>query len=410
MIMPRLKESCLGNKRWFQLLMPGICVNVALFPIQLWYYYEFPLYSMLLNIIVVPLMSVLLVAGMFGSIFSMFSGICGKMCLLPCRWIFLLYEMLGEWALKLPAARVVTGQPELWKILMYYVIVIFILWKGINRKRMIMYILCVCTFVITPTWKFQITMLDVGQGDCIFIKGPKDFNCLVDGGSSDVKEVGKNRIEPFLKQQGVGTLDYVFVSHGDYDHCSGIEEMLQRQELGVKINNLVVPSNYEADEKLLSLIQIAKDNRVQVLVMDAGITVKRGNVTILCLQPTENATSGNASSMVLDLNYKNFNVLFTGDVEKEGEDTLAKSVDGKVYSVLKVSHHGSKYSTEEEFLNAIDAKVALISAGENNSYGHPHEETLERLQKENAIIYETTNSGAITITTEGKKMGIKVFH
>ena len=410
LIMPILKESFLGKKRWFQLLMPGICVNVALFPIQLLYYYEFPLYSILLNLLVVPLMSLLLGFGMFGSIVSIFARVFGRICFYPCRWILVFYELLSKWGLKLPAARIVTGQPIWWKVVLYYIVLIVIIWKGINWKKIVLYFVCILSLIIVPNWKLQITMLDVGQGDCIFIKAPGNHTYLIDGGSSDVKEVGKYRMEPFLKFQGAGTLDYIFVSHGDGDHYSGIMELLQRQELGIKIQNLIVPVNYKEDENLLTLIQTAKENGVNVFAMKPGTVVKNRNVNFTCLQPTESETAGNASSMVLELSYKKFQMLFTGDVEKEGENSLISKVNGKSYTALKVSHHGSKYSTSENFLKAIDVKVALISAGENNAYGHPHEETIERLTEEGATIYETSNNGAITITSNGDKMGITVFH
>ena len=87
----------------------------------------------------------------------------------------------------------------------------------------------------------EVTMLDIGQGDCICVQGPKHQNYLIDGGSSDVKEIGKYRIEPFLKSRGIAQLDYVFLSHGDLDHMNGIEELLMRQDVGVRIRNLVVP-------------------------------------------------------------------------------------------------------------------------------------------------------------------------
>ena len=93
-------------------------------------------------------------------------------------------------------------------------------------------------------------MLDVGQGDCICVEGPEHKTYLIDGGSSDIKNVGKYRIEPFLKYRGIGSIDYVFVSHGDIDHMNGIEEMLKRQQVGIKIRNLVVTGEAYRDEKV----------------------------------------------------------------------------------------------------------------------------------------------------------------
>ena len=101
--------------------------------------------------------------------------------------------------------------------------------------------------------QMQVTVLDVGQGDGIFLKSPRGMTCMIDGGSSDVKNVGQYRIEPYLLSKGVGTLDYVFISHGDSDHTNGIEEMISRQKIGVKIKTLVFPKESVWDESLKKL-------------------------------------------------------------------------------------------------------------------------------------------------------------
>ena len=243
----------------------------------------------------------------------------------------------------------------------------------------------------------------MGQGDCIFLKGPNGQTYLVDGGSSDVKQVGKYRIEPYLKSQGVGQLDYVFISHGDADHCNGILEILERQKMGVKIENLVLPINYSGDEMLVELAKLAKKQGVKVFCMDAGQGVTEGDLTIFCLQPENQELEGNAGSMVLSVIFKEFEMLLTGDVEGEGEEMLVKALEQnddnlpESYDVLKVAHHGSKNSTTEELLNQINPKLALISVGEGNRYGHPHKETLERLKEVKCKILETGECGEITL-------------
>ena len=399
LISPILKKWERG--KWFQLLIPGICVNAALLPIQLWYYYEIPTYSLLLNIIVVPMMSVLLSAGMLGSVVSIFALKLGENILKISQFILIFYDGLSERGLNLPMARIVCGQPAIWKVILYYVTLFLIIRNGSDWKRVAIYLGCCLVLMVQRTSGLEVTMLDVGQGDGIFIRGPENVTCFIDGGSSDVKEVGKNRIEPFLKYKGVGKLDYVFISHGDEDHYIGIREMIERQDLGIRIKNLVVPENYKKDNNLLNLIELAKEANINVSVMKAGSSIKVGELEITCFQPTKTQSSGNASSMVLELSYNKFHMLCTGDTEKEGEDLLLKHVQGKEYTVLKAAHHGSKYSTSEALLNAIDVKMAWISSGRNNSYGHPHEETIERLQKEGCKIYGTAESGAITIRTNG---------
>ncbi|MBQ8559898.1 MAG: DNA internalization-related competence protein ComEC/Rec2 [Tyzzerella sp.] len=442
------KKSGLYGKwmSWCKSLVGGslasVAINIALFPILLWFYFEFPVYSVVLNMIVIPLMSWVLGLGMLGSGSYLLWKPLGRAFLKICDWILMLFEMLGNVGYKLPFSRVVFGKPEWWEFVIYYVMLVmgivllhkfgpmseqsapqrrmskqrvrrFCMVKIHHISIIVFVIISLCLFVKFPNGELQIAMLDVGQGDCIFMKGPKGTTYLIDGGSSDVDKVGKYRIEPFLKSQGVGTLDYVFLSHGDSDHYSGIQEMLERQEVGVKIKTLVFPANYAADKELLELVGLAKDNNVAVAVMRSGQKLEEGKYTITCLQPDGDAKGknmqsleGNAGSMVLEVDYGNFEMLCTGDVEGDGEELLLKCLTGKSYDVLKVAHHGSKNSTSEAFLKLVKPKISLISAGEDNSYGHPHTETLERLQKVGSEIYQTIDYGAIMMETDGDSIDI----
>lgn len=264
--------------------------------------------------------------------------------------------------------------------------------------------------------ELQITMLDVGQGDGIYMKTPQGRHFLIDGGSSDILNVGTYRIEPYLESQGVAELDYVFVSHGDSDHTSGIEEMLINQEFGIRINTIVLPNEDVIDEELYALAELASENKTKVVVMEAGDIIieeisSDKQMKLTCIAPTDafEGEIGNASSMVLDLQYGEFDMLFTGDLEKEGEEIVTESGNLRDYDVLKVGHHGSKYATSKAFLEQVKPEIALISAGKDNSYGHPAVETLERLENVGCKVYSTQQCGAITIRTDGEKMELDGF-
>ena len=274
--------------------------------------------------------------------------------------------------------------------------------------------LCVILLISVP-WKhekneLEVTMLDVGQGDGIYMRGPSGMHYFVDGGSSDVKKVGKYRIESFLKSRGVGTLDYVFLSHGDGDHIGGIRELLERQDVGIRIRTLVLPVENVWDDALKEIGEIALFYGTQVVVMEAGEELSEGEFRIRCLQPGNEFTeeSGNGASMVLQVEYKDFDMLLTGDVEGKGEELLVFGGALESVDVLKVAHHGSKNSTKDDFLDLVRPKIALISAGRENSYGHPHMETIKRLKKAGIIIYNTQESGAVTIRTDGRRMHVEV--
>lgn len=279
-----------------------------------------------------------------------------------------------------------------------------------------MLVLLACVLLLAVPYhsfrnRLSVTMLDVGQGDGIFIKGPAGVTYFIDGGSSDVKNAGKYRIEPFLKSQGERQLDYVFISHGDADHMNGIEEMLERQRVGIRIKTLVLPEQIVWDENLKALAQKALMYGTKVVVIKAREQIVEGNLKIMCLLPrkTYKGEIGNASSTVLILNYGDFDMLMTGDVEGEGEDALKEIDFSNQIDVLKVAHHGSKNSTGEEVLRSINPKIGLISAGIGNRYGHPHSETLERLKANGVEVYNTQECGAVKMETDGKTIRIRTF-
>lgn len=440
-VLPRVEKATgslrKGIKIW-EGFLSSVAINIALLPVLLYFYYEFPTYSVFLNVMVIPLMSVVLTYGMFGSLLIMKIPFLGQALLGICGYILTLYERVCDFCNGLPFHSVVLGKPEWWQLIIYYSVLAWWLCqrktkkeqKKVSRKKlmyalrnrrircMVMMILVSIVFVKFPDGKLHITMLDVGQGDCIYIEGPRGTNYLVDGGSSDVKEVGKYRIEPYLKSQGVGQLDYVFVSHGDLDHGNGILEMLERQDVGVKIRNLVLPANYKKDTVLIELAKKALEQNVKVFCIEAGQEMVEGKLRIQCLQPPyfttvtrgdvqkEEMLTGNEGSMVLQLEFDTFHMLFTGDVEGKGETRLVQNLERfeknvyESYDVLKVAHHGSKNSSTESFLSRVKPKLALISAGTENRYGHPHRETLERLNAMQCSVLMTAKCGAIMLEVD----------
>lgn len=423
------RESQLqGIKRTIlESVIGSMSIQIFLFPITTYFFFELPPYAMLLNVIVIPLLSCILGIGMLGSFVYGIAPLGGEWIL---KWdgVFLnLYDVLCEWAIQLPVSRIVVGKPK-WQqvVLCYCLMTCFLIWVGKKirteeipiskwRRSGIVVLVGVILSVSVP-WKrigseVRITMLDVGQGDGLYMQGPEGNQYFIDGGSSDVKEVGRYRIEPFLKSQGVGSLDYVFISHGDADHMNGIQEMLKRQKQGLSIRNLVLPVQEVWDETLFELAKTAQKEGTRILVMGDGDEWKEGELSILCLHPKKNQVleAGNGASMVLQVKYGEFEMLFTGDVEGEGEEMLLKQKQLTRIDVLKAAHHGSKHSSKERVIQKLQPAYALISAGQKNSYGHPHKETIKRLQKYGAEIYCTQESGAITITTDGRAMWIEEY-
>ena len=243
-----------------------------------------------------------------------------------------------------------------------------------------------------------------------------------------LEQAGAQRIEPYLLSEGIGCLDYVFVTHGDEDHISGIRELLEGQKLGVRIDTLVLPPEEYHDEKLADLARIAVENGTRVVSVKTGANIYgRGErqtekndskevMRLRCIGPLTDIPqgltkpkAGNEASLVLEFSYGNFDMLFTGDVEGAGEELLVKSDVLRKYEILKCAHHGSKNSGTAAFLEKTDPRAAIISAGIDNRYGHPHEETLNRLKKRKVKTYNTQTDGAVTIKSDGIQISIESF-
>ena len=262
-----------------------------------------------------------------------------------------------------------------------------------------------------------ITFLDVGQGECICIKNGYGRHYLVDGGSSSVSGVGEYRIIPFLKFQGISRLEAVFITHPDEDHCNGIKELIQTGALqGIQIKNLVLPDIAQTakEEAYLELERLAAKHDIPVAYISRGQKIADNQLAITCLHPTHTYVSQNSNeySTVLTLTVNNFTTMLTGDIEGEGEQMLTQFLQKEKtppITILKVAHHGSKYSTDKEFLEIISPRVALISAGEDNPYGHPHSELIDRLNQTDCQIYQTNQTGAITVHYKDGKITIKSF-
>ena len=247
----------------------------------------------------------------------------------------------------------------------------------------------------------HITMLDVGQGDGLCIETINDKCIMVDGGSSDESNLSKYTIEPFLKYKGIRHIDVWFVSHLDIDHISGLLDVLERKKLNfLTIDTLVLPETSAGmtdcpfkkyEEKLIN----------KIVYMSKGDVFTYDYLNFFCYNPSADSLDSNEASLVFGMNYKEFDMLFTGDISSEVEKDLLGTID-RQFDVLKVAHHGSKNSTCDEFLERINPKVALISAGKDNSYGHPSEETLGRLKDARSRVFTTQKYGALTLDIDSK--------
>lgn len=395
-----------------------ISVNIITIPILLYCFYEIPLYSLIVNLLIIPPMAIMTWLSIIGGIIGCYSIPLARWMIGGVHYILEWYELLCRFFQSLPGHMLVIGKPSLVRVAIYYSIlaISLILMKRYEKKRYgLILLLLIFIFIPKGHKNLTITFLDVSQGDGIYIRTPSDHIYFIDGGSSDVSKVGKYRLIPFLKASGIHQLDYVFITHFDQDHISGIKELCINDR--IQIEHIVLSSSVIQDEAYKEFVDLCNLYRIHLVYMKQGETLKDGEVIFQCLYPPNEYSndSRNDTSLVLNLVYREFEGLFVGDLEEQGEKWLLREKKQEQidllsrYDVLKVGHHGSKYSSSMDFLEEIRPKMSIISCGEGNRYGHPHEETLERLGAIGSKVYITAEEGAITIETNGSKGSVKGY-
>lgn len=443
------------KERLMESVLSGVSITLATLPVQLWFYYQVPAYSVLLNILVLPFMKILMAAGFLTLIPGL--GICGW-----ADWLILQgYERLCGLFDSFPCHTWNPGKPQLWQVIVYYLILAAAVWgrkylrdkiRNLPEKQKEQYgkqterlqacrkswkggtVICFAVLLLDPivfAWQppaeNQMLFLDVGQGDSILVRTASGENYLFDGGSSSRSQVGKYVLLPCLRYYGIQTLDAVFLSHPDADHVNGVMELLSmEQNSGIKIRQLVLPGLPEKGkrEMLEQLGQFTEqgywNSEIPTGYLWAGESFRCHRAEFLCLHPESGweGTEPNAYSICIygifigQNGEKEFDFLMTGDVEGAGEEALFEELcsrDIQEATILKVAHHGSKNSTSEKLLEQAAPALAVISCGRNNRYGHPHQELLERLESAECAIAVTSEKGAVRVTSERGMIRVETF-
>lgn len=407
LLQPKLREYV----PHFSSLIVSLSVTIFTLPIQLYYFYKIPLYSVFLNLFVLPLVSIVMALG----IVVMTLPILHKISIVG-SWVLNWYQLLCLLFERLPFHTLYVGCPAGWKIAVFYVgLMIFVCYKPAKKGKWpslvpALLVLFLCLQIKPP---LRIVMMDVGQGDGILLQ-TGNRAILMDGGSSSGRNVGQYQLSPCLAYYGVDYLDAVIITHPDSDHMNGLQGLLENG-YAERIGQILLPdiAINMREEEFADIYKLTGRYDIPVTYMSTGDVIELDKVRMECLHPRERTklADGNVYSQVYYLTYEDFSMLLTGDVEEEGEMQLVEELRRRhieSVDVLKVAHHGSRYSTREYFLEQIKPKVALISCGEDNSYGHPHEETLERLGEVGCRVLTTPEHGAIVIEI-GKELEIRTW-
>ena len=235
---------------------------------------------------------------------------------------------------------------------------------------------------------------------------------MVDGNNKETEfDVGKEILVPYLLARKISKIDYIIISHFDSDHVGGILTVMEE----LKVGKVIISKQGEESDNYKMFKEIIKKKRIKVQIVEKGdrINIEK-ELYFDILWPTSELISENVlnnNSIVCKLNYKEFSMLFTGDIEQIAEETILKEYKNNLQilnsKVLKVAHHGSKTSSIQEFIELVSPKIALIGVGKDNTFGHPNKEVLEKIKNIHSKIYRTDQMGEITITID--KNGICII-
>ncbi len=435
-------------------LLASVSIQLITWPVLAWHYFQISVYSLLLNLLVLPLTSVL-----FGAILAavLVGAVCGglgfglaaaKVVIYPAHLIMAFYRLLCEGSELLPGSILTTGRPLVWQIFIYaglLLLVLIFLELRAKRREIRMeqdisqsisrvdrktgrihsgrweYVICFVSLTVLMAVGLRLLVrvrgsdltvvyADVGQGDGIFIQCG-DIDMFIDGGSSSVTSVGTYRIEPLLLYYGVTDVDLWFLTHPDSDHTSGFLEVVEDSaDAGAtRISSLVINTASADSEEWDEIKTAIEEKGISLQLIEAGMALSAGELSIECLYPTESETFTDVNDLctVLNITYGSVSFLMTGDISSDVETVLceryADNPEKLACTVLKVPHHGSKYSSSEEFLDFINATYAVISCGKN-TYGHPSDEAIERIENAGASIFCTLYDGAVILGCDGEKL------
>ena len=384
-----LSSSTLKNKNKInKIIYISLLSFLVSIPITIYNSYEINIISILLNIILIPIISIIILPlTILTYIFPILDSI---------LYLFTnTLETISLFISKIKITKIIFPKPSLLIVVLYYII--FLL-SYQNKKYFYLNIILLIIIYISPylNSNFEIVMFEVGEADCHLIKYPYNKNTiLIDTGKNEYKI--KNEVIPYLKSIGIKKIDYLIITHGDLDHMGEGINLVNNFKVEKVIFNCG-PYN-DLEQELIKVLDIKK---IKYYSCIKELNIDNNKLYFLQTKEYDNEND-NSNVIYSELNVYKF--MFMGDAGIDKEKDILDKYNLSNVDVLKVGHHGSKTSSSKEFINVINPKYSIISVGKNNRYGHPNKEVLENL--ENSKIYRTDEDGSIMFKIKNNELKIE---
>lgn len=397
-----------------QLAIVSLIAQLGSLPILLYHFHQFSIISIPMNMLLVPFYTFCILPGaVAGVLLLSLSASFGRL-------FFSWFDFLISWTNKLitkiadiDVFTLIIARPAPVLLFLFTVTIILLLMsiekRSFSQLMVTSGICCSVLFLLFASPRLspegEVDMIDIGQGDSMYVGAPHQRgHVLIDTGgtlsysSEPWREkqhpfsLGEKVLIPFLTAKGINQLDALILTHADQDHIGEAETLLKHH----KVKRLVIPKGFVSEPQDEKVLQAAKEEGVAIEEVKRGDVLQIKDLQFHVLSPeAPDPASKNNSSLVLWMEMGGMSWILTGDLEKEGEQEVMKVFPNIKADVLKVGHHGSKGSTGEEFIKQLQPKTAIISAGKNNRYHHPHQEVLQILQRHSIRVLRTDQNGTI---------------
>jgi competence protein ComEC len=400
-----------GKIKWSGKLGTAVLLTISAVmgtaPLVAMVFKQFPLISPVTNLVVTPLVCFVILP--LGVVMSFISGLL-NLSVMPFSGLIDSVTYTALWMTKsfsyIPYSNFRIHDPPIIMIMLYY-LSCMILVKSDSIRRFVPIAIVILFYLSIPLLSnddLRVTFLDVGQGESSVIRLPDKKVMLIDGGAREL-HAGRSIVAPHLWSKGIKKIDYLVLSHPHPDHMGGLIYLLDNFEIKEVWTNGRMSD--EAEEFFVNI----EENQIRTRILDRGDFLDAQGYKIYVLHPFDEFhalssrgefSNENSSSLVIKIVSGSISMLFTGDIEAEAEWNLLSLGTWLKSDILKVPHHGGRTSSSVEFLRAVNPETVVISAGINNPFHHPHQESIQRYNNQDVRIFRTDMNGAVTITVKDK--------